>query len=117
MDLDDLQKHKDLREDAASKWAWDQVKNDCGLQDNLPVGEEMNHYAFFLHGWNYRKQLATQERGQLEGEIQEFIKELSKIMGFLPYSILEIFGEYRIMRDNKCLLDKIREMKKAADHG
>lgn len=50
-----------MPDDDAAKWAWEQVKNDCGLH-NLTVGESSTYFGFFMWGWNYRAQLEKQRR-------------------------------------------------------
>ena len=45
--------------DEARSWAWEQIKRDVGT-DGWTVGDSINYYGFFCHGWRTRGQYDEQ---------------------------------------------------------
>ena len=48
-----------MTEDQASRWAWDQIREEVGTK-GWTAGDSSNFFGFFLHGWNYRGQYELQ---------------------------------------------------------
>ena len=53
-----------MTEDQASKWAWDQIREEVGTK-GWTAGDSCNFFGFFLHGWNYRGQYELQRPAAL----------------------------------------------------
>ena len=45
--------------DDARSWAWEQIKRDVGTE-GWTVGDSVNYYGFFCHGWRTRGQYDEQ---------------------------------------------------------
>lgn len=53
----------DMTDEQASKWAWEQVKDQVGTK-GWTAGESGTYYGFFLWGWRYREQYESQRAGE-----------------------------------------------------
>lgn len=53
-----------MTEDQASRWAWDQIREEVGTK-GWTAGDSSNFFGFFLHGWNYRGQYELQRPAAL----------------------------------------------------
>lgn len=53
-----------MTEDQASKWAWDQVRQEVSTE-GWTAGDSCNFFGFFMHGWRYRGQYELQRRAAL----------------------------------------------------
>lgn len=52
----------------AQRWAWGQVKKDCGLAE-VSIGESSKFMPFFFFGWNYRGQYDLQRAAPIYQEM------------------------------------------------
>src|SRR5206468_9763699 len=50
-----------MNDEQAFKWAWNTLKKDLGA-DRWTVGDEVQSWAFFKYGWDYKTQYMKQAR-------------------------------------------------------